>query len=308
MKNKFAFLTLLLIFLSPIFASQNSVKNSAQDLSKNQNTIEQFSNQIKTPKSVVALSKSVAQMWLLAGGTLSGCTSDALELPEINPEVISVGTLTTTSLESIFSLKPDFVILTKDIPIHKNLKTNLENLGVQVYVVDVKSFSDYEDVMKDFTSLTCRNDLYKKNVQDVKENFSKFIEKAKLKNPEKKLTYIFFRVSATKNKILKEHFANEIFQNLNLQNVISDKNSLTELNAESLLSYNPNIIFVVSQGNEKKAKDIFCQVFEKNPIWSQLSAVKNKRVYILPKELFNYKPNNNWNKAYAYIFNLIYAD
>ncbi len=299
MKNKFIFFTLLLIFLSPVFATQNLSQNALK-----QNLIEEN----KSPKSVVALSKSVAQMWLLVGGKLSGCTSDALELPEINSDVSVVGTLTTTSLESIFSLNPDFVILTKDIPIHKNLKTNLENLDVQVYVVDVKSFSDYENVMKDFTSLTNRSDLYKKNVQDVKENFTKYIEKAKSKNPEKKLTYIFFRVSATKNKILKEHFANEIFQNLNLQNVISDKNSLTELNVESLLTYDPDIIFVVSQGNEKKAKDIFSQVFEKNPIWSQLSAVKNNQVYVLPKELFNYKPNNNWDKAYAYIFNLIYAD
>ncbi|MCR5606777.1 MAG: hypothetical protein K6F69_08180, partial [Treponema sp.] len=64
------------------------------------------------PKTVVALSKSIAQMWLLAGGNVSGTTNDAFEL-EGAENAVSVGTLTTSSLEAIISLKPDFVILTK---------------------------------------------------------------------------------------------------------------------------------------------------------------------------------------------------
>ena len=37
---------------------------------------------------------------------------------------------------------------------------------------------------------------------------------------------------------------------------------------------------------------------EQNPLWSQLSAVRNGRVYIMEKNLYNLKPNNRWGEAY----------
>ena len=115
-------------------------------------------------KNVVALSKSLAEMWLLAGGKLSGLTDDALELPECK-NAVSVGSTHTASFEAIISLNPDLVLLTQDIPSHKKLHLNLNSLGIQVYVVDVKNFSDYEKVMRDFTSMTGRKDLYQKNAR-----------------------------------------------------------------------------------------------------------------------------------------------
>ena len=43
----------------------------------------------------------------------------------------------------------------------KKLEENLRSLGIKTYVADVKSFSDYANVMKDFTALTGKSDLYK---------------------------------------------------------------------------------------------------------------------------------------------------
>ncbi len=62
------------------------------------------------PKSVVALSKSIAEMWLLSGGSLSGTTADAMELDGIG-EARSVGTLTTASVEAILSADPDYIFV-----------------------------------------------------------------------------------------------------------------------------------------------------------------------------------------------------
>lgn len=254
------------------------------------------------PKNVVALSKSCAEMWLLSGGKISGTTDDALELDEAK-KAVSVGTLTTASLEAIISVNPDLVLLTLDIPVHKSLNANLKSMGYKTYVVDVKSFSDYEKVMKDFTDMTGRKDLYKKNVVDVKDSIHSVAKKVS----GNKGSYYFVRVSAAKNKVLKDHFANEIFSDLGLKSIVDDGNLLDELSVEQLLIKNPDYIFVTTQGDEKKAMQSFKSSYENNPVWRELRAVKLNHVIFLPKDLFNYKPNHRWAEAYEFVYRKIYG-
>lgn len=256
-----------------------------------------------SPKNVVALSKSCAQMWILGGGKIAGTTDDALELEDAK-DAVSVGTLTTASLEAIISVNPELVLLTLDIPVHKTLNANLKSLGYKTYVVDVKNFSDYEKVMKDFTGMTGRSDLYRKNVEDVKEEIQKIISSAK-KNFGK--TYYFIRVSSAKNKVLKDHFGNEIFQNLGLKSIVTDDSLLDEYSVEQLLVQDPDYIFVVTQGNERKAMESFKASYESSPVWKELKAVKENHVVILPKSLFNYKPNDRWAEAYRVAYKGIYG-
>lgn len=259
----------------------------------------------KTPKSVVALSKSVAEMWLLAGGELSGTTDDALELSAEFPsaeKAVSVGSLTTSSLEAIISLNPDFVILTQDIPLHKKLYGNLKSLGIKTYIADVKSFADYDRVFKDFTELTGRSDLYKKNVLDVKASIDSIVGDSKKQQGK---TYLFIRVSAAKNKVLKEHFGNEIFQSFGLKSMVEDDSALDEVGIEAIVSSDPDYIFVVQQGKQKNAEEAFYKAYSSNPAWNGLSAVKNGKVFVLPKEFFNYKPNARWAEAYKVVKELL---
>ncbi|WP_296331438.1 ABC transporter substrate-binding protein [uncultured Treponema sp.] len=288
LKIIFFFATGLFSFGGNGFASGKSDKTVSASLSE--------------PKNVVALSKSIAEMWLLSGGKVRGTTSDALELSGIG-DAVSVGSLTTSSLEAILSLEPELVLLTQDIPLHKKMKENLSSLGIKTYVADVKFFADYEKTMADFTSLTGRKDLFEKNVLSVKKEIEKIIQaqKKKTESAEKAATFLFLRASPTKNKALKEHFGNEIFENLGLKSIISDKNPLDDLSVEAIIASDPDYIFVVAQGSEKRAEEAFYRSFESNPAWSSLSAVKNGRVKMIPRELFNYKPNERWAEAYSYI-------
>ena len=45
-----------------------------------------------------------------------------------------------------------------------------------------------------------------------------------------------------------------------------------------------------------------------DPVWSTLTAVKEGRVYLLPKDLFQYKPNSRWDEAYGYLIELLYGE
>lgn len=273
-----------------------------------------------TVKKVVALSKSVAEMWLLAGGEVSATTDDGLEL-EGAKNAVSVGGLTTASLEAILSVNPELVLMTLDIPLHKKIHASLQDFGIKTYIADVKSFSDYEKVMADFTALTGRKDLYDKNVVQVKRE----IENVLKKNAQKvavsqtslaagrsgaaasaaPATYLLLRVSSAKNKVLKDHFGNEIFQAFGLKSIISDDSPLDEIGVEAIVNADPDYIFVVAQGDQKRADEAFYKAYKSNPVWAGLTAVKNDRVFMLPKELFNYKPNARWAEAYEIVGNLI---
>ena len=273
-----------------------------------------------TVKKAVALSKSVAQMWLLAGGELSATTDDGLEL-EGAKNAVSVGGLTTASLEAILSVNPELVLMTLDIPLHKKIHASLRDFGIKTYIVDVKSFSDYENVMTDFTGLTGRKDLYDKNVVQVKREIEKVLKKKAQKvaasktSPtagrsgaaasETSATYLFLRASSAKNKVLKDHFGNEIFQAFGLKSIVSDDSPLDEIGIEAIVNADPDYIFVVAQGEQKRADEAFYKAYKSNPAWAGLTAVKNDRVFMLPKELFNYKPNARWAEAYEIVGSLI---
>ena len=269
------------------------------------------SPKLQATRKAVALSKSVAQMWLLAGGEISATTDDGLEL-EGAKNAVSVGGLTTASLEAILSVNPELVLMTLDIPLHKKIHASLRDFGIKTYIADVKSFSDYEKVMADFTALTGRKDLYDKNVVQVKKAIEKVLKKAGTPkgsttsaDPTTPATYLFLRVSSAKNKVLKEHFGNEIIQGFGLKSIVSDDSPLDEIGVEAIVNADPDYIFVVAQGDQKRADEAFYKAYKSNPAWAGLTAVKNDRVFMLPKELFNYKPNARWAEAYEVVGNLI---
>ncbi|MBR1796516.1 MAG: ABC transporter substrate-binding protein [Clostridiales bacterium] len=254
--------------------------------------------------SVVALSKSIGDMWLLAGGTLKGITEDGLEL-EGASDVAVVGTVTQPNLEAILELEPDLVLVSAELSSHAEIKAELDNLGIDTIAVAVNSFDDYDSYMKTFAEFTGRADLYELNVTSIRNSIDEII--SLVPSAGEGLTYLAIRVSATKNKVLKnDYFACGIFNDLGLNNVVTDNSELDEISAEWIAGADPDIIFVVLHGQEDEAMDSFTQAFESSAFWGELTAVSEGRVFVLPKDYFQYKPNALWADAYQYAYDLIY--
>ena len=60
-------------------------------------------------------------------------------------------------------------------------------------------------------------------------------------------------------------------------------------------------------GDEEAGKS-YMESLISDPVWQNLTAVKEGRVHQLPKELFQYKPNARWGEAYAYLIELLYGE
>ena len=75
---------------------------------------------------------------------------------------------------------------------------------------------------------------------------------------------------------------------------------------EEVIAADPDYIFVTTMGDEQKALDYLNGLIQQNPAWSELSAVKEDRYVVLPKDLFHYKPNNRWGESYQYLGEILY--
>ena len=255
--------------------------------------------------TVVAVSKSIGDLWFLSGGELAGMTEDGMDLEGISENTEVIGTVTNPSLEAIAALSPDLVLLSGELPTHQKLAEELESRGITTKMISIDSFSDYDQIMKELTEMTGREDCYMENVTDVRERIDRILESASDKDL-KKGTYLALRVSATKNKALKnDYFACEIFNAFGLENIAQDNSAFDELNLEAILDADPDLIFVVEQGKSSEAQESFAEAFSGKPVWQELAAVRNGCVYMLPKDYFQYKPNAKWDEAYQYVMELL---
>ena len=83
----------------------------------------------------------------------------------------------------------------------------------------------------------------------------------------------------------------------------SDQSLLENLSAEAVIREEPRHIFVVTMGNNTEAaKASFENMMKENPVWGTLDAVKNGRLHIMDKKLFNLKPNARWADSYEILY------
>ena len=64
---------------------------------------------------------------------------------------------------------------------------------------------------------------------------------------------------------------------------------------------------MITHGSEEKVLAKFRQELSTNPIWQNISAVKNNRVYQLPAPLFSVNPGTQVGESLQIIANYLYT-
>ena len=99
-----------------------------------------------------------------------------------------------------------------------------------------------------------------------------------------------------------------MLKELDTENIAEKAPILLEgLSTEEVLLSDPDAIFFTTMGDEA-AGAAYMESLLEDPVWSSLRAVREGRVYQLPKDLFQYKPNSRWPEAYAYLTELLYGE
>lgn len=261
------------------------------------------------PKRVAALLGSYAETWLLAGGEVVAVTQDAydergLELPE---DTVNLGANQQPDLEALFAAEPDLVLLTPDLDGQMGLRDSLEAAGIPAAWFKVETFDDYLNMLKICTDLTGRSDLYQKNGLDIQSEIDAAI--ASVPEGEAPTVLLLRAYSSGVRAKNSDNIAGVILKDLGAANIAdSDSGLLEDLQMESILAADPEFIFVTTMGaSQEAALESLDELLHSDPAWQTLTAVKEDRVEVLPKDLFHYKPNARWGESYQMLAELMYG-
>lgn len=260
----------------------------------------------KAPERVIALLGSYGQVWLEAGGNLVGTTEDAAA-----GEIANLGSHSEPNMELLMALEPDFVILSADTAAHPAIGEVLESAGIPHGYFSMQTWQGYMEMLKTFTDLTGRADLYEEKLKSVQTSIEMTLADVQSHPDYGKQTALLLRayVTSVKAKGSEGTVAGPILKEMGLVNVADGESALSEnLSMEAILMADPDWIFVVTMGADQAgAEQMLKDTLLSNPAWGTLTAVREGRFVMLDRELFHLRPNGRWAEAYKEIYRLVYA-
>ncbi|NSW54285.1 MAG: ABC transporter substrate-binding protein [Anaerolineae bacterium] len=260
------------------------------------------------PHTVAALGASLAELWLEAGGSLAGVTSDAFEGRTLAlPDTITVvGTIKDPDADLLLALQPDLVILSPDLAGHTRLAPIFDQAGIAYFYATADSFPDYLTVLEAFTRLTGAAENYQLHGTAQQETIQQLLESCTPRITDPRA--LVLRAFSSGVRVKADGIvATEILDDFAVANIAASRSSLLEeLSLEAIVEEDPDYIFVVTMGDDTAAA---MQALEASltthPAWQTLSAVQSGQLHFLPKDLFHYKPNARWMESYQYLHEII---
>lgn len=260
------------------------------------------------PQKTAVLFSSLAECWIEAGGEVYVTVGESVERGFVKEEteLVDKGAGKTVDTEKLISLEPDFVICSADIASHRDVASALKKAKIPIAMLRMDTFEDYLTILRTLTKITGKTENYEQFGENAKSEIEQIISGGKRENNPK---ILFVRsgssYSSAKAKKAEDNFAAKILEDLGCVNIADKAETLLDnLSAEVILKENPQYIFVSVMGDYDNSKAYMQELLAKKE-YASLDAVKNGRVYFLPKELFQYKPCGRWAESYRYISSIL---
>ena len=265
------------------------------------------------PRRVAVLFSSYAEIWTLAGGTVSVTVGESIErgfVPEGTP-LVDAGAGKTVDLELLLAYEPDFVIGSADIGTHKDACRAMQQAGIPAALFRVDTFAEYLNMLRICTDITENAQAYQLYGTTVAAKIDRIKEAVANATADRK-QILFIRAgsrySATKAKRAPDNFVCIMLKELGAYNIADNAPVLLDgLSLEEILSEDPDYIFLTTMGQEEAAVSYMESLFLQDG-WRQLSAVQHNNYTFLQKDLFHFKPNARWAEAYQVLAELLYPE
>lgn len=264
------------------------------------------------PKKVAVLLSSLTDLWITAGGTVDITVGESIERGFVEDGVILVdgGAGKTINLEALIAAEPDFVLYSSDLSGQLECADALKAAGIPAAGFAVETFEDYLELLSICTQILDTPDNYLIYGRDVQLEVEALISAAQSQKKQPDILFVRAGSSAkvTKAKTAENHFVCGMLKELGSFNIAEKAPILLDgLSTEEILMSDPDFVLFTTMGDEA-AGAAYMQSLVEDPVWKSMTAVQEGRVYQLPKELFQYKPNARWAEAYAYLIELLYGD
>ncbi|MGN0675343.1 MAG: ABC transporter substrate-binding protein [Oscillospiraceae bacterium] len=305
MKRRLSVALLFAVMLFSSCAANNAEKETVYEFTDSlSRTVE-----VKSYDKTAVASGSLAEIWQLAGGELYGVTSDALDghSLDLSDDVKIYGDVKNPSVENMIADSVDFVILSGSIANQVKLADTFDSSGMTAAYFDVENFEEYLSALKICTDITGRSDLYEQYGESVRERVDAAIKRSQGRNaPE----ILLLRAYSTGIKAKgSDNMTGQMLSDLGCENIADSESSLLEeLSLEAIVRADPDFVFITTMGDDEDAAAAqYESILGANQAWQEMTAVKNGKVYFLPKDMFHYKPNDRWGEAYEYLEEILYG-
>jgi iron complex transport system substrate-binding protein len=186
------------------------------------------------------------------------------------------------SVEAILAKKPDLVLLSIDSTKAPQIRNALVKLGIPVLME--KAPSTLKDVYAENTLLGRVTDRQAGAVK-LNASMAKSIKGTLAKAKKSSKIRIFHELDDTYFSATSNTFIGKVYKSFGLVNIAdaasgADNSGYPQLSAEYLLKSDPQVIFLADAQYGVTADSV-----SKRAGWSQISAVKNKKIVELPADI-----------------------
>lgn len=266
----------------------------------------------KNPQRVVVLYNSYLELWMENGGSVVGRMEESKTQGKIegteDAEVVGNSGGGGVSIEKVIALEPDLIIMSSKNKEQGETIPFWEDNGIAHVSLDYDGLEDYHKLVRLFTFLNDRDDLFEENSVKVQKDIDEILSKLPEDTDKKVLL-----MSAGRNIGARDSsfWVGEIVKDFKVTNIADlheDKFSTKELSKEILVQEDPDYILTLVMGNEDEVKDKINEELGKDPAWNSLTAVKEGRVIYLDREYFWFRPNNEYAKSYEMMGQILFPE
>ena len=307
-------LTMLVIcslILSACGASSSSEQQASSNSQGEQYTITDFNNRTITfnsvPERIAALSIGETNIIYSLGGKLVGRsgTDVPFQWEEAN-EAQVIGTTHDVDLEKIAVTKAQ-VVLMHNIMNEKDV-SKLENLGMKVVL---SSGNSVEDITRQIQLL---GDLLQNSAKasELIAEIDQKISQLAANQGEAVPALLVYGAPGTFMAALPNSLAGDILTLAGGTNIAASYPQLSSypqyaaLDMERIVESNPQAIFIMTHADPEDVREQFIAEMESSNAWSSIDAVKNRRIEVLPAELFGSNPGTRIVESLDYMYNALH--
>lgn len=232
------------------------------------------------PRRIICLTEeSVETLFLIGKSDLIVGVSHYVERPPEAKTLPKVSHFISGNKDKIIDMKPDLILGFSDI--QKDLARDLIGRGQNVFVTNQRSFQEIFDYILMLSRLVGEEPKGIKLVDSYKQKLENYLEKTSKKSFRPK---VYFE-EWDEPKISAIQWVNELITSVGgiplfaeHQGVLANERFVSD---EEIIQRNPDIIFGCWCGKKVKLDKIYDR-----PGWNQINAIKNKKIYELPPEIF----------------------
>jgi iron complex transport system substrate-binding protein len=191
----------------------------------------------------------------------------------------------TVNLEELLKLKPDLLIQWDSSQLKDGEFEKDEEMGIPVVAITYGTPEDLKGNIKLFGELVGKEDRAQKFIDAIDKSLNYISPKVSTIKDEDKPSVFYLDGKELKTRG-NGSFQNYAFTATGARNVAHELGSNANANMEQIIAWNPDIIYVSNFCNLQPS-DLYENTI-KGQDWSNINAVKNKRVYKIPQGLYRW--------------------